>query len=457
MNQSMRHFVLQGHEPICSGEAAWELWVKQAVQDGTNSVGRTVIGDARVETDFVGRLDGSKGEQFLFETKVFDRNETKLDLPGSSTWENAEQNHRLWVEEIRLYQEKGCDQGTGLLDHLHARRKRREANTLLLLGAGFSKNWDGWLAREVTDRLLDCPEIVASKYLQSLLLDPKDGGSFEIALGRVQSDAENDSHNETKQLHKNALQKAIERVFGSMNKNLLSHRSFEFSDSLKMSLRRMLLRFDAIFTLNQDLLLEHRYMHSFATLPEGPFGRWAGVLMPGLDIGEGNLDRYLVEDAGRARFVLTDKEQFRIVPGHQPYFKLHGSTNWRKSDSMRPRGIDEPLMVLGANKEREIGVHPILSWYAEQFQVYLSKPNTRLMIIGCSFGDEHINRAIARAVENSGLRLFIVDPKVDEVFKEGSNLNAMFGKALVDTSSRSLEVIFGSDESEYQKLMSFVE
>ncbi len=39
----------------------------------------------------------------------------------------------------------------------------------LLLGAGFSRNWGGWLAAEAFEYLLGCPEVTRNPELQALL------------------------------------------------------------------------------------------------------------------------------------------------------------------------------------------------------------------------------------------------------------------------------------------------
>ena len=57
-------------------------------------------------------------------------------------------------------------------------------NNVLLLGAGFSRNWGGWLAPEVFEYLLGCPEV--DEELRSLLWKHKDQGGFEAALGELQ-------------------------------------------------------------------------------------------------------------------------------------------------------------------------------------------------------------------------------------------------------------------------------
>ena len=54
---------------------------------------------------------------------------------------------------------------------------------ILLLGAGFSRNWGGWLASEAFEYLLGCPQVDDS--LRTLLLEHKDKG-FEAALETLQ-------------------------------------------------------------------------------------------------------------------------------------------------------------------------------------------------------------------------------------------------------------------------------
>ena len=55
---------------------------------------------------------------------------------------------------------------------------------ILLTGAGFSKNWGGWLAKDAFEYLLGCP-IDAS--IRSLLLRYRQNGGFEKALDDLQA------------------------------------------------------------------------------------------------------------------------------------------------------------------------------------------------------------------------------------------------------------------------------
>jgi hypothetical protein len=80
---------------------------------------------------------------------------------------------------------------------------------------------------------------------------------------------------------------------------------------------------------------------------------------------------------------------FRISPGIQPYIKLHGSCNW-VSGTSGPR-----LLIMAGQKAINIGQFPVLSWYYEEFRNHLKRPNAKLMIVGYSFSDAHINEAYA--------------------------------------------------------------
>jgi hypothetical protein len=100
-----------------------------------------------------------------------------------------------------------------------------------------------------------------------------------------------------------------------------------------------------------------------------------------------------------------DPANFKEEPGAQLYYKLHGSTNWIGGGGGQAR-----LLIMGGNKAVEINQYPLLAWYHRQFDEYLAR-STRLMVIGYSFSDRHINQAIIKAAEKGALRLFIIDPQ----------------------------------------------
>jgi hypothetical protein len=70
---------------------------------------------------------------------------------------------------------------------------------------------------------------------------------------------------------------------------------------------------------------------------------------------------------------------------------------------------------MGGQKAVSIGQFPLLSWYHQQFRDMLMRPGARLMVIGYSFGDAHINDAIMEAINKSDLKTFLVDPMGDKI------------------------------------------
>jgi SIR2-like domain len=116
------------------------------------------------------------------------------------------------------------------------------------------------------------------------------------------------------------------------------------------------------------------------------------------------------------------------------------------------------MPIMGGNKAREIDYVPMLAWYQQVFRDALCQGDTRLMVIGYGFRDEHINRVIIDAVDNHGLKLFIVSPdgadharKINSthgaVIFEKSKLGEVFERGLIGASRRTLRETFGQADS----------
>ena len=306
---------------------------------------------------------------------------------------------------------------------------------LLLLGAGFSRNWGGWLAEEFFESLLGAPEVASHPILQPLLWKYRPGG-FESLLDDLQRKP---AGRERELL---ALQNAIKRMFAEMNARFAT--SVGFCDT---TAREFLPRFDAIFSLNQDLLVEMNYIHNESATLAGK-GR-TGTVMPGL--------RRVRDGEGVGKSVLTTTEWSpdgaleKPRSQFQPFYKLHGSTNWRL-----PTGED--LLVIGGAKSAAIQSNPILQWYHAQFEEAVCASNARLMVIGYSFSDAHINAVIQKGVD-SGLKLFLIDPLGVEVLREGRG-GAIPGRithqnSIIGASRRPFRDVMGNDPIEREKVMRF--
>jgi hypothetical protein len=261
-------------------------------------------------------------------------------------------------------------------------------NTILLLGAGFSRNWGGLVANQVSNDLM--ARLQSNAQLTSML----NRMNFEDTLTRVQGDYLHSRTPENEQRLK-LFQDALSSMFDRMNKQF-QLQQFEFSNEVSRSFQKFLVRFDAIFTLNQDMLLEIHYRNDNAALWHG--NRWQGWQMPGLR------PLPLADPMDRTLAKWRPEEPFQSNATMQPYYKLHGSTGWVTADGQR-------LLVIGRDKTGIIGRHPILRWTYQRFEEYLRRPETRLMVIGYGFGDEHINQSLIDAHEARLLTLmYLIHP-----------------------------------------------
>jgi hypothetical protein len=324
----------------------------------------------------------------------------------------------------------------------------------MLMGAGFSRNWGGWLADEVFDYLLGSPEIRRSPDLRRLLWRFRERGGFESVLGEAQRNYNRDPVSSQDLL---GLQAAIASMFGQMNSGYLDAATWEWGTDVQRSVTGFLARFDALFTLNQDLLLEQHYA------PEGrsgPPGRlWQGLNLPGMVPWAGVGDPR-ARGLARRNWSAGDQAGFTETDEMQPLYKLHGSAAW--SDRINPN-----LMIMGDNKGREIGMFPILNWYFEQFERKLNTGGAKLLVIGYGFRDTHVNEIIESAIRASGLQLYVIDPQGAGIAREirrrnegpiaggATPLEQAFEAGLIGASRRSLREMFSHDSIELAKLLRF--
>jgi len=328
-------------------------------------------------------------------------------------------------------------------------------NAVILLGAGFGHNWGGWLAKEVFDHLIGVPEIRRFQRLINLLWQHQAEGGFEDVIADVQRNYRLNPTTFAAEL--NALQAAVLQVFANMNDGYAAHPGWEFQQDRALMVRTFLLQFGAIFSLNQDLLLEQKYLNDNVML--GSDGKWGGWQIPGMALNIGSLEP-LQE---RATGIWTPSGSIATDSRFQPLYKLHGSVNWRDAGN-------QALVIIGGDKAQQIESHPILSAYAQAFETHLTRADSRLMIVGYGFRDHHINRAIAQGVYQHGLQFFVICPegaKVAEAFRSnihqgaaltafGYDLEDVFTRGCLGFSTRKLSEIFGTDQGEHTRVMRFV-
>ena len=210
-----------------------------------------------------------------------------------------------------------------------------------------------------------------------------------------------------------------------------------------------LTRFDAIFTLNQDLLLEIHYN----AYRKG--SRWKGTYYPGVippTLPAPTLPPDKVEVLHRARTVAAIGASDESL---QPIYKLHGSVDWTDD-----RG---DVLVVGGGKASYIDRKPLLVEYFRIFREYLLAPDTRLMVIGYGWNDDHVNRMIFDAAKsNHTLGLFHVNPSGRDAISgpQGAPIakystSTLAALKCIGESRRALTTTFGGDTVEYEKLQRF--
>lgn len=311
---------------------------------------------------------------------------------------------------------------------------------ILLTGAGFSRNWGGWLAKELEGDLL--ARLANDDELRKLVQTSTNyEEALEIARG-VGFGRPSLGPEATKR-----LEEAIKESFWEVNTALGRLQSMDLSGEESHSIQGFLGRFEAIFTLNQDLLLEFHY-NPRSRGPE----HWQGTYFPGiqpqimptLTAGEVINLRRTVGEIGPP------------VPALQPIYKLHGSVEWLDGTGS--------LFVVGGGKEPYILSKPLLKAYFDEFRRRLLVPKARLMVIGYGFADEHVNKLISDASQaNPTLSIYYVHPEGRDAVHQGKQRKMMIGYSpppiahvpCIGESRRPLTTTFAKDNLEYEKLMRF--
>jgi SIR2-like protein len=326
----------------------------------------------------------------------------------------------------------------------------QDVKHVLLTGAGFSRNWGGWLAPEAFEYLIGRSSLDTS--IRNLLWKHRRHEGFEGALGELQDEYFR-SPGPAAMGRLRQLEDAIGEMFADMDKGF-SSTAFEFQQDMAYLVRTFLVRFDAIFTLNQDLLLERHYLNDNVML--GNPQRWSGYQIPGMRRQPGAAEGFVAAGEQNVGTWVPTGAAASIDARCQPYIKLHGSSNWRGTG-------DHRITVMGARKRALIDNFPVLSQYHETLKRILSSGPARLMVIGYSFGDEHINETIISAANGGQLEIYIIDSlgidvldknRLHPIYTPGPLITNL-GPRVIGASRRTLREIFGSDHVEHAKVMSF--
>lgn len=303
-------------------------------------------------------------------------------------------------------------------------REMQFRDTILLTGAGFTANFGGFLAKEMWSKIFNNPKLNEAKNLK---LELRNNFDFEEVYSKVLG-------NQIKNLNPseyNVFVESLNEAYLAMDK-VIRNSSSETYGTHPADLRRFLNFFResgeqkiaTCFTLNQDLFMER----NFGWQPLGPSAmRFNGNF--------GNLDLKDLDSDQLKRLPNQDElEAFKSSLSEGFYYiKLHGSQKW-----IAPDGRD--TKILGINKREAINRIPLLKWYFELFEQILFRKNTRLVVIGYSFRDDHVNECIVKAVNEYGLSLYVISTEDPDKFSFRMRHKYPSGSALNEVDNKKLAI-----------------
>jgi len=282
-------------------------------------------------------------------------------------------------------------------------------NVIFLTGAGFSANFDGFLAKDM-----------AAKIFNSGILSGEQNVKYTIRESRDYEDAYSEimTRNDFSNLEKEKMRKAVLDIYKRLdetlrkwvfnNDNPTAFDVYKFNSDL-LGLLQYKPGGGFFFTLNQDLLMERR--NGYKSLGAPNFNQEFRAI-------NGEFKQNYFVTLSRDNCKTSIKEDLINGAGIR-YIKLHGSYGWNSSTGNN-------AMVIGTGKEELIKSEPLLNAYFDLFKEVLSAGNKKLLIIGYGFGDDHINKIIWDAAKNNGLKIYIINPKPMDEFDPGNFVYSNF-------------------------------
>ena len=308
----------------------------------------------------------------------------------------------------------------------------KPTKNVLLTGAGFTRDFGGYLASEMWAVIFRQAEVRKYPKLRKCMLETL---NYEALYHEV---LESYTADEAR-----SLTKAIRNGYQEMHE-LICESDLKRKRDAAAVCRAFIARFDGsghergfFFTLNQDLFLERFFslgyqQASLLKIPGLEHPKWFnGQLSSSLN------DEDLLQLPNQSRVEKLRSSFWSKSSERFAYVKLHGSYGWRSQD-----GTD--VMVIGHEKLGGIAKEPLLKWYLSLFEEILRGSERNLVVVGYGFGDAHINNIIADAIRDCGLRLYVISPKLPSEFRERlAPLNSCVTEPDVRRGSELWEGLYG--------------
>ena len=281
---------------------------------------------------------------------------------------------------------------------------------IVLTGAGFTKNFGGFLGEEMWSKIFNNPKISQNEELKNKFISQSVNRAIDTNFDYEWIYSEIlENKNKLLEKSKQSFQESIEEAYQDLDMAIVDYIR-DTSGIYKVNLRKICseLILEIInnnkskkllfFTLNQDLLMERYANYQQISLSHIDITKVNGLekkyykILPKDDI---NMEEAIKNNGGLA------------------YIKLHGSYGWFSADGSK-------RMVVGLNKMKVINNEPLLKSYFEFFEKTLNDGNKRILIIGYGFRDDHINKLLANGIGKNN-RLYIIDTKKPSEFRKELN------------------------------------
>jgi len=285
--------------------------------------------------------------------------------------------------------------------------------TILLTGAGFSKNFGGYLGREMWAKIFNNPEL--EKLPTSIKDKLRKNFDFESVYAEVLKDPD------LEDIEKKNFENVVIASYDDMDK-MLGQYTQTGDDPYQINFHevsKLLGLFAGTggngdigvhFTLNQDLFMEKKLHRTALGLVTAKYGEYMEAAHTG------RIDSKLKVILPDKIFIDEFEQKHMSSAGDLFYIKLHGSSGWLSADGSNK-------MILGNNKLIDIMKEPLLEWYLNIFEKILNQGDMKLFILGYGFRDAHINEYIIKAIKEYGLKISIISTTYPEELK-----NRLIGK-----------------------------
>ena len=282
----------------------------------------------------------------------------------------------------------------------------------LLTGAGFSRKWGAPLAAGLWAFIYNNLSIQNNSDCRDVLLSED---NFETAYSNILK-----TKNEFAQA---AISEALKDAFKYIDDEIRQNRDAVggTQNFLEIFLYQTLGKKAGIITLNQDLLLERHFLFSSQQQIKSNILPLHHLYVDGIDWGE-------VPPKIKIP-VNTENLKFDLELNAINYIKLHGSSNWVDSN-------DSDLMIIGNEKNSQINEFNVLNKMLKLVRSLLKEGKNKLLIIGYSFCDDHINDILSDAICNAELKLYIISPSPYHDLQ--SRVQDFSGKLAADRISKAV-------------------